>query len=90
MHSTEIRRFISENFLFGQEREFADGDSFLENGIIDSTGVLELVAFLDEKYGIAVSDEELLPQNLDSVANLAAFIARKQAAAEPAAEIARR
>ena len=90
MHRPEIRRFISENFLFGQEREFADGDSFLENGIIDSTGVLELVAFLDEKYGIAVSDEELLPQNLDSVANLAAFIARKQAEAAPAAEVAHR
>jgi len=90
MHTTEIRQFIAENFLFGQEKEFADEDSFLESGIIDSTGVLELVAFLDEKYGIAVSDEELLPQNLDSVANLAAFIARKLPAAGREEEVARR
>lgn len=77
MHKSEIRAFIVENFMFGEQREFSDTVSFLESGLIDSTGVLELVAFLDEKYGIAVADEEIVPDNLDSVENLAAFIERK-------------
>ena len=76
----DIRAFIIENFLFGQcTEEFADDDSFLEKGIIDSTGVLELVAYLEEKHGIKVDDEDLLPENLDSVTRVVAFINRKTA-----------
>ena len=75
----EIKAFIIENFLFGQEgRGFSDDESFLENGIIDSTGLLELVAFVEERYGITIADRELLPENLDSLQNITAFIARKR------------
>jgi len=73
----QIRAFIIENFLYGQEREFNNDASFLEEGIVDSTGVLQLVAFLEETYGIKVEDEELTPQNLDSVNSVAAYLARK-------------
>ncbi len=75
----ELREFILEAFLFGDESElFEDGDSFMAKGIIDSTGVLELVSFLEEKYGVTVDDEEMVPANLDSLDNLATFIARKK------------
>ena len=75
--ATEIREFIVSNFLFGQQQPLADDQSFLEGGIIDSTGVLELVAFLEQRYGIAVGDRELLPENLDSVQNATRFVSRK-------------
>jgi acyl carrier protein len=75
----EIREFIVETFLFGDESEkFEDNDSFMQKGIIDSTGVLELTSFLEEKYGVKVEDEELIPANLDSIDNLIGFISRKQ------------
>lgn len=73
----EIRSFIVENFLYGQDDGFGDDVSFLEKGIIDSTGVLELVSFVEDKYGISVDDEELVPDNFDSLNNLSAYIARK-------------
>ena len=73
----ELREFIKETFLFGQETAFSDGDSFLEMGIIDSTGVLELVAFLETRFGIKIEDEELVPENLDSIDNLVRFVASK-------------
>jgi acyl carrier protein len=74
----EIRQFIIDNFLFGAEdSQFCNDDSFLQHGIIDSTGVLELVAFLEEKYGIKIRDEELVPDNLDSVNELVRFINHK-------------
>jgi acyl carrier protein len=77
----EIRQFVVTNFLFGQgDGGFAEDESFLESGIIDSTGVLELVAFLEQRYGIAVGDRELLPENLDSVQSASRFVARKLAA----------
>lgn len=59
------------------ENEFADDDSFLENGIIDSTGVLELVLFLEENYGFKVADEEITPENLDSFNNLLKYVNNK-------------
>ncbi len=78
----KIRDYIVENFLFGDAEPLADDTmSLLDNGIIDSTGVMELVAFLEGDFGLNIGDEELVPENLDSVANLAAFITRKQAAA---------
>ena len=72
-----IRGFVQDNFLFGEEITFSDDASLLEQGLIDSTGVLELVAFLEEQFGIAVEDEELVPENLDSIDNLMLFIERK-------------
>jgi acyl carrier protein len=73
----EIRHFIVQNFLFGQDQDLDGGTSFLENGIIDSTGVLELVAHLEEVYEIKVSDAELTPDNLDSIDAIVAYLARK-------------
>ncbi|HWM16744.1 MAG TPA: acyl carrier protein [Microbacterium sp.] len=74
----EIKDFVVTNFLFGQQGAgLGDDQSFLESGVIDSTGVLELVAFLEQRYGIAVADRELLPENLDSVQNVSRFVARK-------------
>jgi acyl carrier protein len=75
---SEIKKFITENFLYGQDGDaMSDDASFLETGIIDSTGVLELVSFIQEKYQIYVSDDELVPENLDSLNRLAAFIEKK-------------
>ncbi len=74
----ELRRFVIDNFLFGQRNgQFTDDDSFLDKGIIDSTGVLELVTFLEEKYRIKIQDEELVPDNLDSINRLVKFLERK-------------
>lgn len=76
---SQIRRYILENYLFSDDQSLlADGDSLMERGIIDSTGALELVFFLEEQFGIKVGEEEMLPENLDSVDNLVAFLARKQ------------
>ena len=75
---TKIRAFIFDNFLFDAEESALQNDtSFLEQGIIDSTGVLELVDWLEEEFNISVDDEELLPENLDSVNLLSAYITRK-------------
>jgi acyl carrier protein len=75
---TEIRQFVVENFLFGQnDKQVSNTQSFLESGIIDSTGVLELIAFLESKYGISIADEELVPANLDSVERVANFVESK-------------
>ena len=74
----ELRSFIIENFLFGQDGDgLTDDDSFLEKGIIDSTGVLELVGFLEEKYGIKIEDEDLVPDNLDSIHRVVTFLGKK-------------
>jgi acyl carrier protein len=77
----KVRDYIIENFLFGDAEPLADdGMSLLDEGIIDSVGVMELVAFLEQEFGVKVADEELVPENLDSVANLVAFVGRKRAA----------
>ena len=73
----KIKTFIIENFLFGSEDGLKDETSFLEEGIIDSTGILELVTFLEEEFSIAIEDEELIPENLDSINNVTAFMERK-------------
>ncbi len=74
----KVRAFIVENFMFGNDENLSDDTSFLEEGIIDSTGVLELVDFLEETFSIKVDDEELIPENLDSINNLVAYLSRKQ------------
>lgn len=75
-----IHQYILENFLFTEdESALQHSDSFLDTGIIDSTGVLEIILFIEETFGIKVNDDEMLPRNLDSVDNLTDFVQRKQA-----------
>lgn len=77
-----LRTFILENYLFTDDQSaLADADSFLEKGVLDSTGIMEVVFFIEEQFGIKVEDEEMIPQNLDSIDNLVAFVERKKAAA---------
>ena len=74
----EVRNFIVDNFLFGEDNGKLTGDdSLMEQGLIDSTGALELVTFLEGKYGIKIEDYELDPENLDSINKLVRFITRK-------------
>jgi acyl carrier protein len=68
-----IRKFISDTFFVD---DFGDEDSFLQTGIIDSTGMMELVAFVERTFGIAVSDKDLVPENFDSLTKLCGFVAR--------------
>jgi acyl carrier protein len=76
----QIRTFIVQNFLYDESDDgLKETDSLLEKGIIDSTGILELVSFLEETYSIQVEDEELIPENLDSIANATAYVKKKQA-----------
>ena len=75
---TQIREFIKENFFTDTIENLTDEDSLLENGIIDSTGVLELVTFLEENFEIAVEDDELIPENLDSIVNISNYIQTKK------------
>jgi len=84
----ELRTFIVDNFLFGDASgrfAFTNDDSFQERGIVDSTGIIELVCHLQDHYGIDIADAELLPDNLDSVSRVASFVARKQRKASFAA-----
>jgi acyl carrier protein len=71
----ELRQFVTDNFMYGKPyKGFADDDSFIERGIIDSTAVMELVAFLENRYRIKLLDQDLVPANLDSVNGLARFV----------------
>lgn len=72
-----VRHFVVENYLFGDGDSLKDDTSFMEEGIIDSTGILELVFFLEETFGFSVEDDELVPENMDSLQNIALFIDRK-------------
>jgi len=73
--------YIIDNFLFGDDKGFDDSVSFLESGILDSTGILEVIGFLEEQFGIKVKDNELVPENLDSITNLEGYLGRKMALA---------
>jgi acyl carrier protein len=76
---TKIRKYILENFLFSDdEAVLCNDDSFLEKGIIDSTGILELMAFIGDEFQITIEDDEIIPENLDSVNCVASFILRKK------------
>ena len=77
-YQTQIRDFIVNNFLFGDGEKLDDSSSLLDKGIIDSTGILELVSFLEDTFDIKVNDDELLPENLDSLNNLTAFVEKKR------------
>lgn len=78
----EIRQFIVDTFLFGQDGDLRNDDSFLERGLLDSTGVLELITYLEERFGVKVQDHDLTPENLDSLQRVAAYVERQLAAAE--------
>ena len=82
MHTTDIQsdiyNFVVENFLFGKADGLADDDSLVGKGVIDSTGVLELVSFIQEHFGIRMEDQEIIPDNLDSIKKLVAFVTRKR------------
>lgn len=77
VQSEKMRQFIIDNFLFGQKAQLSDDMSFLENGIIDSTGMLELISFIEEEHGINITAEELIPENLDSIARITRFLQQK-------------
>lgn len=74
----KVRAYINENFIMGGDADhLKNSDSFMETHVVDSTGFLELVTFLEETYGIAVLDEEMVPENLDSLDNIDAYVQRK-------------
>jgi len=72
-----VRNFIIEYFLFGDDENLNNHTSFIEDGIVDSTGILELVAFLEETFSIHVEDEELIPENLDCISNVEKYVLSK-------------
>lgn len=77
----QIREFIRDNFLFREDRDtIADSESLLDTGVIDSTGVLELVAYLETEFGLDIADADIVPDNLDSIERIDDFVARKLAA----------
>lgn len=74
----EVRQFIEDNFLMGAKRaSYGDADSFMTHHLVDSTGFLELVMFLEETYGLTVEDVEMVPENLDSLNAIEAYVSRK-------------
>ena len=76
----QIREFIETSFLFRDGRDALDDQqSLLGEGLIDSTGILELVSYLESEFGIVVEDQEIIPENLDSIGQIAAYVAFKQA-----------
>lgn len=78
-----VRRFVVENFLFGDDGRIGNDTSFLDNGIIDSTGVLELVGYLETTFGIHVEDDEIVPDNLNSLNNICRYLERKISSPKP-------
>jgi acyl carrier protein len=83
----DIRAFIVEHFLLGDDASLHNDDSFLEKGTFDSTGILELVSFLETKYKIELQPDELVPENLDSVNSLVKFLQRKVPSLSPVAQL---
>jgi acyl carrier protein len=74
----QVSEYLAENFLFGEEGAVIGGDdSFLEIGLIDSTGILELIQFLEESFGIEMDDEEIIPENLDSIKRVTRYVGSK-------------
>lgn len=76
---TVIREFLLDNFVMGSDAVIADDVSFMKTHILDSTGFIELVTFIEEAFGIKVADEEMVPENLDSLLNIEAYLERKGA-----------
>jgi len=76
----DVRSFVIDTFLFGEDDGLNDDSSFLAEGIVDSTGIMQLVSFLQERYRVSIEDEELIPDNLDSIMRVATFIEEKMRA----------
>ena len=76
----KVREFVAQNFYVSAGAKLRDEDSLLDSGLVDSTGVLEVIFFIESSFGITVDDSETLPENLDSVARIAGYIERKRAA----------
>jgi acyl carrier protein len=81
MIKSSVREFIVSNFYVPDPGSLGDAQSLLDSGIMDSTGVFDLIAFLESTYGFKVKDEEMLPDNLDSLDHIASYVARKQSTA---------
>ena len=77
--SAKVRNYIVTTFLFGEGSKLGDETSFLENSILDSTGMLELINFVEQEFAISIDPSELVPDNLDSIRNVSEFIERKKA-----------
>jgi acyl carrier protein len=81
MEQTEIvakvKDYIEKNFVYDQETTLKVDESLLDSGLVDSTGILEVVSFIEETFGVSIEDEEMVPDNLDSVTKISSFIARK-------------
>jgi acyl carrier protein len=75
--NTQIREFILEKFPLARKRQLKDSDALLESGILDSLGILDLVSYIEETFSIVVADDELVPENFNSVETLAAYLQRK-------------
>ena len=75
---SQVKTFVINNFMFGDGGGLEEGTSFLDSGIIDSTGILELVSFLEESFKISVEDDELIPENLGSIAAIVGYLQRKR------------
>lgn len=76
----QVRQFITTNFYLPPEQKLEDGDSLLDSGLVDSTGVLEIVLFIEEKLGVTVGDQEILPENLDSIDRITGFVESRKTA----------
>jgi acyl carrier protein len=74
-----VRDFIVENFLYGDGADLEDTTSFLSSGIVDSTGILEVVSFLEDNFSITIEDEEVVPENLDTIKDIDSFLQKKLA-----------
>ncbi len=80
-HRQQVRQFVLRNFLFtDDDKALVDGDSLIRGGVVDSTGILELIGFLEETHGFRVAPEEMVPANFDSIDTISAFVVRKLAA----------
>ena len=75
--AAEVKDYIEKNFVYDQETNFKVDESLLDSGLVDSTGILEVVSFIEETFNISIEDEEMVPDNLDSVNKIASFIFRK-------------
>ena len=89
MMEQQIRAYLVENFLLGDDSALDASDSLLDSGVVDSTGMMELVAFLEQQFGVEVANEDLIPENLDSIMNIVGFVRRKLERKDPSVRTAR-
>lgn len=80
----QVRQFILDNFMMSGAADIPDDASFMDRHIIDSTGFLELISFVEQSFDIQVTDDEMVPENLDSLNNIESFVQRKRSGAAPA------